>query len=173
MWPYSVLHTQLTFDQQTSSSYISIAQTSLHALGIIITILNMLRPKEPNTADSKAGQGNGLKAPLNNTQTKLSASTGSGKPSDAAKPSATDKPEKPAGGEASESDDNTEPEEPQPDTDAIASLIKQSQALYRRLNTNDQTDFRQNDQQDQTGYADVDINSRQADYSDYDIQGLR
>jgi catalase len=171
MWPYPVLHTQLTFDQQTSSSYISIAQTSLHALGIIITILNMLRPKEPNAADSKAGQGN--EAPLNKTQTKLSASTGSGKPSDAAKPSATDKPEKPADGEASESDDNTKPEEPQPDTDAIASLFKQSQALYRRLNTNDQTDFRQNDQQDQTGYADVDINSQQADYSDYDIQGLR
>jgi hypothetical protein len=95
----------------------------------------MLGPKESNTQKSSR-PSKGDEALLSKTKSKIS--TSSHKPSNAA----TDKLE-----------------EPQPDNYAITSLIKQGQSLYTQLNADDRTQFGHYDEQDQTGYANVDIDS--------------
>ena len=113
MLSYPVLHRQLTHPQQTTSSYISIAQTCLHVLSILITVVGMLGPKDSNTQEgSKPSKGD--EAPLLKT---LSMSS--------RKPEGTEEPaddQAPLGDEA-------KLKEPQLDSDAIANLIKQIQAL--------------------------------------------
>jgi hypothetical protein len=121
-------------------------------LGIIITFVGMFGPKDTNVPNAKPGEGDGASAPKTKRY--------SWKPSDAKKPSDDSKPDdnkKPRG-------DNAKPEEPQLDTEALTSLMKQTQALYTRLSGGDQTDFGQYGELDQTGYADIDINSREAHY---------
>jgi hypothetical protein len=164
--PFFALHIQLIHSLQTSSSIISLLQTSLHVLGIIITIVGLLGPKEPNRPPSQGGKGDEVSAPK--------SKPGSSKLSEA-KPSEKDKPEdakKPAD-EKKPEDSSSERAEPQVDKDAITSLIKQSQALYTRVNTEDRTDFWHYGESDQTGYADIDINSRQVNYDDFDMQGFQ
>jgi len=159
-WSSSMLHKQLTCNQQTSSAYISILKASLHALGIIITIVTMIGPKMTTNTDKKPSKTGKASAPK--------TTLGSRKPSGAKTPSEKDSKE-PEDNTNMDADLNPKPEGSQPDKDAITNFVNQSQDLYSRLQGEDRTDS----SADQTKYADVDMTSRQADYTDFDMQRFR
>jgi len=75
------------------------------------------------------------------------------------------------------------PNEPEVDTEAIKSIVKQSQALYTRLQPSDDpldisagsqplNSTQESHYAEQTGYADIDMNFRDGRYDDYDMQNF-
>jgi hypothetical protein len=102
-------------------------------------------------------------------------------PTDAEKPE--DKPK--------QDETKSKPDEPQVDTEAIKSIVKQSQGLYTRLQpSSDPQDFSHYGEPDlnsmpgdnftnvdmngaQTVYANADVNSRQVAYDNFNIQSFQ
>jgi hypothetical protein len=157
-------------------------------LGILITVVTMMGPKGASSDDAKDKSDEEAAA---KTQKKSKrASCGScGIPISGSKPNG-----KAPSPENDESDNKStlggakpKPNEPQVDTDAVKPTVKQTQALYTRLQpSNDPQDFSHYGEPDlhstyedhyavdknanQAGHASVNTSSRQVAYDDFDMQ---
>jgi hypothetical protein len=170
------------------SAVISFLQTALHVLGIITTVVTMLKSKGTDTK-SKMDEETGTRS--DNKRKRISCGS-CGQLTSPNKVNGNTKPidDKKLDGKST-ADADAEPgdikpklEEPHVDTETIKSIVKQSKALYAALQlSSDSDDISHYGEHDlnsangdimdvpQTGYADVDMNNRQ--YDDIDMQAFQ
>ena len=145
----------------------SLLQTALHVLGIIITVVTMMAPKGSGSSDAKdkSDEEAGTKTDKKSKHTSCGSCgkpTSSSNPGEAKPPKGSEKPE-----DSVKINDNTpKPEEPNVDTEAIKSVVKQSRALYTRLQPS-------NDAQDFAHYGETDVNPTQRSGNNVDINNVQ
>lgn len=181
MYPY-LLYEQLTYTLQKNSSILSILQTCLHGLGIIITVVTMLTSKE-NSAEDNNDEEAGAKTNKENRKSPCAScgTTTSNSKINKKKPLANnEKPDSIIKANGTE----LEPNKPQVDIEAIKSLVNQSQGLYTRLQQSENPqDVPYNGEPDldlthenyyntQTGHTKAKSDTREVTYDDYGMQNF-
>lgn len=153
----------------------------------------MLKPKGADAEDTKGKSDEETGTKTKNKSKRLSCAscgrpTSPNKANDKTKPTDNEKPDEKSTADAGakSGDVKAKSEEPHVDADAIKPTIKQNKALYTPLQpSSDPHDFSHYDEAvlnstnsdnmnaSQTGYADVDINSRAVAYDDFDLESFR
>jgi hypothetical protein len=161
----------------------------LHGLGILITVVTMMAPKDVGSDNAK-DKSDEEAATKTQRKTKRASCGSCGNPILGSKPNgkvASPESEEP-GRDSAPGGAKPKSDEPQVDTGVVKPAVKQTQAYTRLQPSNDPQDISHYGEPDlhstyedhydvdqsanQTGYADVNTSSRQVAYNDFDMQNF-